>query len=242
MPASIRDRKVIKPLSYFGFSEIKQQANEMEPNNLLTFADAHGEARSQLALIGDTVLNLATSLHLIRQHPFLSTGIITERRSQLVCNHNLAQVWSSLLGLGEMVLCEPLLWTSPKLTSNSFKDQTKAFADTLEAYIGGIYIEKGPDSAMWCVESRLLPLLLLADPIRNPVAALKEQSELTFQVKPEYKLIGVDNKHTALEAYRIRVYVKGIRMATGIGKSQKLAKRDAAEKALTKWIDLFGAA
>jgi dsRNA-specific ribonuclease len=134
-----------------------------------------------------------------------------------------------------MVLCEPLLWTSPKLASNSFKDQvcvgdwfssfklsrllakkfswhqncktnfstpilllllltgshgwfqTKAFADTLEAYIGGIYIEKGPDSAMWCVESRLLPLLLLADPIRNPVAALKEQSELTFQVKPEYK-------------------------------------------------------
>ncbi|CAM6043483.1 unnamed protein product [Sphagnum compactum] len=242
MPASIRDRKVIKPLSYFGFSEIKQQADEMELNNLLTFADAHGEARSQLALVGDTVLNLATSLHLIRQHPFLSTGIITERRSQLVCNHNLAQVWSSLLGLGEMVLCEPLLWTSPKLTSNSFKDQTKAFADTLEAYIGGIYIEKGPDSAMWCVESRLLPLLLLADPTRNPVAALKEQSELTFQVKPEYKLIGIDNKCTALEAYRIRVYVKGIRMATGIGKSQKLAKRDAAEKALTKWIDLFGAA
>jgi hypothetical protein len=43
MPASIRDRKVIKPLSYFGFSEIKQQADEMELNNLLTFADAHGE-------------------------------------------------------------------------------------------------------------------------------------------------------------------------------------------------------
>jgi hypothetical protein len=97
------------------------------------------------------------------------------------------------LGLGEMVLCEPLLWTSPKLASNSFKDQvcvgdwfssfklsrllakkfswhqncktnfstpilllllltgshgwfqTKAFADTLEAYIGGIYIEKVMD-------------------------------------------------------------------------------------------------
>lgn len=48
-------------------------------------------------------------------------------------------------------------------------------------------VPQGPDSAMWCVESRLLPLLLLADPIRNPVAALKEQSELTFQVKPEYK-------------------------------------------------------
>jgi hypothetical protein len=43
MPASIRDRKVIKPLSYFQFSEIKQQADEMELNSLLTFADAHGE-------------------------------------------------------------------------------------------------------------------------------------------------------------------------------------------------------
>lgn len=31
------------------------------------------QARSQLALVGDTILSLATSLHLIRQHPFLST-------------------------------------------------------------------------------------------------------------------------------------------------------------------------
>jgi hypothetical protein len=111
MPASIRDRKVIKPLSYFGFSEIKQQADEMELNNLLTFADAHGEARSQLALVGDTVLNLATSLHLIRQHPFLSTGIITERRSQLVnfglapsCAYN-PYVISILLGCIFAVFC-----------------------------------------------------------------------------------------------------------------------------------------
>jgi dsRNA-specific ribonuclease len=59
------------------------------------------------------------------------------------------------LGLGEMVLCEPLLWTSPKLTSNSFKDQTKAFADTLEAYIGGIYIEKVMDEDFLCHFSEL---------------------------------------------------------------------------------------
>jgi dsRNA-specific ribonuclease len=29
-------------------------------------------------------------------------------------------------------------------------------------------------------------------------------------------------------------------MATGVGKSQKLAKRDAAEKALIKWRVVFG--
>lgn len=29
-------------------------------------------------------------------------------------------------------------------------------------------------------------------------------------------------------------------MATGVAKSQKLAKRDAAEKALTKWRGIFG--
>lgn len=40
---------------------------------------------------------------------------------------------------------------------------------------------------MQCVDTRLLPLLLLADPARNPVAALQEQCEVTFQVRPEYK-------------------------------------------------------
>ena len=54
------------------------------------------------------------------------------------------------------------------------------------------------------------------------------------------RLVGIDNKNTANEACRIRVYIRGIRMATGVGKSQKLAKRDAAEKALIKWREVFG--
>jgi len=91
-----------------------------------------------------------------------------------------------------------------------------------------------------CVETRLLPLLLLADPTRNPVASLQEQCVVLLQVQPEYKLVGIDNKNTANEACRIRVYIRGIRMATGVGKSQKLAKRDAAEKALIKWRVVFG--
>lgn len=236
MPQSIRERKLRKPLMSW------QRSETMGDDNLMTFADAHGEARSQLALVGDTVLNLAASLYLIRQHPLLSTGLITERRSQLVCNSNLARAWSSLLDLRELVLCDPPLSHSKKPSATAVLElQMKACADTLEAYIGGLYVEKGLESALQCVETRLLPLLLLAEPIRNPVALLHERCVIILQEKPDYKLIGIDNKNTPNEMCRIRVYVKGFRMSTGIGKSQKLARRDAADKALLKWPEVFGA-
>jgi len=241
MPPHLKEKKLIKPSTSLELNERRQRAEVTDVDILMTFADAHGEARSQLALVGDTILSLAASLHLIRQHPFLSTGIITERRSQLVCNRNLAHVWSSLLGLRELVLCDPPLSQSKKPAATIFLElQTKAFADTLEAYIGGLFVENGLVSALHCVETRLLPLLLLADPTRNPVASLQEQCVVLLQVQPEYKLVGIDNKNTANEACRIRVYIRGIRMATGVGKSQKLAKRDAAEKALIKWRVVFG--
>uniref|UniRef100_A0A7I4BTH1 RNase III domain-containing protein n=1 Tax=Physcomitrium patens TaxID=3218 RepID=A0A7I4BTH1_PHYPA len=220
MPQSMKENKLRKPLMSW------QRSETMDDDNLMSFSDAHGEARLQLALVGDTVLNLAASLHLIRRNPLLSTGLITERRSQLVCNSNLARVWCTLLDLRELVLCDPPFSQSKKPSATTLLElQMKTCADTLEAYIGGLYVEKGLESALKFVETRLLPLLLLAEPKRNPVALLHERCVLTLQEKPDYK---------------IRVYVKGLRMSTGIGKSQKLARRDAAEKALLKWPEIFG--
>ena len=48
---------------------------------------------------------------------------------------------------------------------------------------------QGLVSALHCVETRLLPLLLLADPTRNPVASLQEQCVVLLQVQPEYKYV-----------------------------------------------------
>ncbi|KAG0587143.1 hypothetical protein KC19_2G143000 [Ceratodon purpureus] len=81
MPQSIKERKLRKPHMSW------QRSETIGDDDLMTFADAHGEARLQLALLGDTVLNLAASHYLIRQHPLLSTGLITERRSQMVLMH-----------------------------------------------------------------------------------------------------------------------------------------------------------
>lgn len=108
MPQSMKENKLRKPLMSW------QRSETMDDDNLMSFSDAHGEARLQLALVGDTVLNLAASLHLIRRNPLLSTGLITERRSQLVCNSNLARVWCTLLDLRELVLCDPPFSQSKK--------------------------------------------------------------------------------------------------------------------------------
>ena len=85
----------------------------------------------------------------------------------------------------------------------------------------------------------VLPLLMLFIDIMHPP---KYWSKIGCnQVRTCFcRLVGIDNKNTANEACRIRVYIRGIRMATGVGKSQKLAKRDAAEKALIKWRVVFG--
>ena len=57
-------------------------------------------------------------------------------------------------------------------------------ASKMRAYIA---VSQGLETALQCVETRLLPLLLLAEPLRNPVALLHERCVTVLQEKPDYK-------------------------------------------------------
>ncbi|CAM6129741.1 unnamed protein product [Calypogeia fissa] len=235
VPADIKEREYRKPQAslFIDSGEVKQQSVEGLPLrtvSCMTFADAHGEVRSQLAILGDLVIGLAVSSLLVRQHS--SAGTVTERKCQLVSNSNLSRVWRSLLGPHDFVL---------HLGDSSSQSAaiSRMMADSCEAYIGALYTEKGFETAFDCVSRALLPLLVQADPVRNPVHTLNVYSSTVFQVLPEYRLIGVDNENTQHQVCRVRVYVKGHRMATGMGMNQKMARVDAAQKALERWPSVF---
>ncbi|GJP46527.1 hypothetical protein CLOM_g5803 [Closterium sp. NIES-68] len=73
----------------------------------------------------------------------------------------------------------------------------------------------------------------------DPVSLLQQLSQRLGHL-PSYIHAGTDNPRTPHETHRVRVYVGGRRMGTGMGRSLKEAKRDGAGKALLAWSKVFG--
>lgn len=191
----------------------------------------HGGAphNERLEFLGDSVLGLAVTTELYRNHPELPEGELAKMRSAVVSTVALAQVARSLdlgmhlrLGRGE------------ELTGGRGKESI--LADTVEAIIGAVYLGNGPEAADALVLRLIRPLL--ADPARmsaanDPKTALQEIAAAKSIAPPRYELTSTGPDHR--RRFSATVIVGDLISATGVGSSKKHAEMDAA---LNAWNTL----
>lgn len=94
----------------------------------------------RLEFLGDAVLQLAVTEELYRRHPDADEGLLSRMRIAVVSKPALASI-ARTLGLGEHML----LGRGEELTGG--RDRDSLLADTVEALIGLVHIERGPDEA-----------------------------------------------------------------------------------------------
>lgn len=95
----------------------------------------HQENNQRLEFLGDAVLELAVSEYLYRHYQFLTEGQMTKIRAFTVCEPTLAKIGRQLY-LGNYLI----LGKGEENTGGREKDSI--LADTLEALIGAIYIDR----------------------------------------------------------------------------------------------------
>ena len=93
------------------------------------------ESNERLEFLGDAVLGLVVTDHLYRAHPDLQEGQLAKLRASVVNTRALAGVARSL-DLGRWVR----LGKGEEVTNG--RDKASILADTLEAVIGAVYIER----------------------------------------------------------------------------------------------------
>ncbi len=115
-------------------------------------SDSIKESNERLEFLGDAVLELVVTDYLFKQYPNEPEGDLTNWRSALVKGKNLAQVARNL-NLGSCLL----LSRGEELSGGREKDYI--LANTMEAFIGAMYLDKGYESAGKFVMEHIVALL-----------------------------------------------------------------------------------
>ena len=185
------------------------------------------EHNERIEFLGDAVLELVVTNYLFFKYPEKPEGELTAFRSALVNTASLASV-AAKLGMSEYLL----------LSRGEERDTGRArqyiLADTLEAFIGALYLDQGYEKAGEFIARELFPTL--TDIVEKRLwqdakSHFQEKAQDRVNITPTYKTveeIGPDHD----KEFVVAVYLKDEEIAQGKGLSKQEAQTKAAEKAL----------
>lgn len=188
--------------------------------------DKEIEDNERLEFLGDAVLELIVTEYLY-EHYQKPEGILTNWRSALVKGKNLAEI-ATKLSLGSY-----LHLSKGEKRSGGEKKQY-ILANTFEALLGAIYLEKGYKDAKKFVETYVIIYLeeIIAKGLYiDAKSRFQEITQEKSMITPQYRVIeekGPDHD----KVFTVGVYLEERLIAQGVGTSKQDAERAAAEEAL----------
>ena len=181
----------------------------------------------RLEFLGDAVLELVITEYLYEKYPEKTEGDLTSYRSALVNADTCSEVAENL-GINEFLL----------LSRGEAKDTGRArkyiLANTLEAIIGAIYLDRGYEIAKNFIASHIFPLIIgvIKDgKWIDSKSMFQEKAQDHVGITPSYKTlreVGPDHD----KQFVVGVYLGKDLVAEGEGKSKQDAEQEAAKKGL----------
>ncbi|GII55695.1 ribonuclease 3 [Planotetraspora thailandica] len=181
----------------------------------------------RLEFLGDSVLGLVVTDTLYHGHPDLPEGQLAKLRAAVVNMRALADV-ARALGIGKYLR----LGRGEEGTGG--RDKSSILADTLEALIGSVYVDKGLDEAFRVVHVLFDPLIKRSASLGAGLdwkTSLQELTAAELLGVPEYHVDESGPDHA--KSFVAAVLVGGRQYGTGSGRSKKEAEQQAAEAAWT---------
>jgi len=198
-----------------------------------SYAYEHGglPTNERLEFLGDAVLGLVITDVLYAEQPELPEGQLAKRRAGVVNTRALAGV-ARRLELGRWIR----LGRGEEVTAG--RDKNSILADTMEAVIGAVYLDRGLPGATMLVRALFDPLLAAASldgAALDWKTALQELTAAGGLGVPGYVVAETGPDHA--KSFTAQVQVGGEALGTGAGRSKKEAEQQAAEVA---WTALTG--
>jgi ribonuclease-3 len=185
------------------------------------------ENNERLEFLGDAVIELIVTEYLYKEYPKNPEGELTNWRASLVNAKKLSEI-AQKLGFNDYLL----------LSKGEDKEMGKArqyiLADTFEAFIGAVYLDRGYKACEEFIKKHLLPELtdiLKEGSYRDAKSLYQEQAQEKTGVTPIYRVmkeVGPDHaKH-----FTVGVFLDKKLIAEGTGSSKQEAEESAAKRAL----------
>jgi len=217
---------------------MKEIFNSFLNKDLLTTALTHRSALNEqtststqsnerMEFLGDAVLELITTKFLYDNHPEEQEGILTAYRSALVKTETLASV-SLEIGLGEE------LFMSKGEEATGGRTNIGILADSFEALLGAMYLDRGYDTASNFLVEHLFPKLKEIKEkklYRDGKSLLQEVVQAKSLKAPQYEVLSEEGPDHDKE-FTVAVFVDDKKIGEGRGRSKQVAQQDAARQAL----------
>jgi len=220
--------------------DIKRLKEEFKNKNLFDQALTHrswvnehkGERTSneRLEFLGDAILEFVVSREIYNKFSDKEEGYLTALRANLVNTVALGE-FAKKINLGTA------LYLSKGEEDSGGRINSSLLADTVEAIIGAIFIDRGlPDSENFIKENIMAEVDKKAsEPLKDPKSRLQEYVQSQGFSAPKYKVVeesGPDHS----KKFVIDVMVNNSPWGRGDGKSKGSAEQAAALQALEKKV------
>ena len=190
-----------------------------------------GVNNERLEFLGDAVVGQAITAALYHQFPDLPEGELAKRRASIVSTGALAEVAKGM-SLGSSLR----LGRGEELTGG--REKPSLLADALEALIGAVFLDRGPQSAHDVVHRLMGNLVVTADELSeasDPKTALQEWAARMGLGSPKYNITDSGPDHQKI--FSAEVFLDGHDRSShaagsGTGSSKKAAELAAAQAAL----------
>lgn len=181
-----------------------------------------GESNERLEFLGDAVLGWVVADIVYSQHSDLPEGKLTDLRKSVVNANALAEVAVDL-GIGEH-----LMLGKGEDTAGG-REKTSILSDALEAVIGAVYIDAGPQTTHDVVSALMGKRIVDAVGGLDRLDAKTRLQELASKLEAHihYKVEDEGPDHDKM--FFATVFVGDRELGYGEGKSKKAAEQIAAE-------------
>jgi ribonuclease-3 len=176
----------------------------------------------RLEFLGDSVLGLVVTETLYREHPDLPEGQLAKLRAAVVNMRALATVGRDL-GLGRYLR----LGKGEEATGG--RDKASILADSVEALIGAVYVDRGIGDATVLVHRLFDPVIATARELGAGLDWKTSLQELTAEMGlgvPEYRIVESGPDHA--KSFVATVVLRDGLYGQGEGGSKKEAEQAAA--------------
>lgn len=191
--------------------------------------DYKNPSNERLEFLGDAVLQLVSSEFLFKHYENAPEGELTNYRAAIVCTASLAEE-AKRLGYGEFLLL------SNGEESSGGRSREYILANTFEAVLGAMFLEKGLETVREFVTKELLykvENIIEQEKYKDAKSKFQELAQEKRGITPTYEVMdswGLDHEKT----FKVGVYLDKDLFGVGEGRSKQKAEQQAAFSALDK--------
>ncbi len=186
-------------------------------------------SNERLEFLGDAVLDLVVTQYLYEKFPKKTEGELSKVKSILVRKSVLADI-ATKISLGKLILIN---WGEEKTGG---RHRQSILADTFEAVIGAIYLDRGLPVAEEFINKYLLDdfkKIIRTELYKNHKSILLEHTQSIGMGMPVYKVVDETGPDHA-KNFIIEVYINKDKMGEGQGRTKKIAEQEAAKEAIKR--------